>query len=88
MCYKIQCFQSIPVHFEALEGMSVQHLQTFLLNEVPVGVYATNNQTTTITGPLFLENAIVIGNVTVENNETKSFLEKIYSEGVRKHGAE
>lgn len=76
------------MHFEALEGMSVPHLQTFSLNEVPVGVYATNNQTTTITSPLFLENALVMGNVTVENNETKSFIEKLYSEGVRKHGVE
>lgn len=68
--------------------MSVQHLQTFSLNEVPVGIYATNNPNTTITSPLFLENATVIGNVTIENNETKSFLEKLHSEGVRKHGFE
>ncbi|XP_060516237.1 uncharacterized protein LOC132695789 [Cylas formicarius] len=61
--------QTIPVHFEATQGMKVSHLETIRLNDIPMSNFALNREETGLKGRLYFENTIVKGNITTNKSD-------------------
>ncbi|CAG9759594.1 unnamed protein product [Ceutorhynchus assimilis] len=80
--------QEIPIHFEATNGISVTHLYTKTLNEIPVEIFALNTNNSKIQGPLLFENVTVHGNVTMNDNTSNIFgLKKLADDAVKNDGS-
>ncbi|XP_030756290.1 uncharacterized protein LOC115882382 [Sitophilus oryzae] len=77
--------QSIPVHFEALNGISIPHLTTIFLDNISLNNFAINRKNESLKGPLSFENAYFAGNVTLNETIPKKQidLKKLSKEGVR-----
>uniref|UniRef100_A0AAR5PVR9 VWFD domain-containing protein n=1 Tax=Dendroctonus ponderosae TaxID=77166 RepID=A0AAR5PVR9_DENPD len=80
--------QTIPTQLEAQKGITVPHLQTKYLNNVPMERFAVNSNKTQIKGPLVFKNATVYGNVVLHKTAiTQSFnLSKLAFEAVKNDG--
>ncbi|XP_066158230.1 reticulocyte-binding protein homolog 2a [Euwallacea fornicatus] len=79
--------QEIPVHLEAMDGVSVSHLNTNFINDVPISNFAVNNNDTEIKSRLVFENVTVNGDVLMNDQFNKSVnLTSLISETVRNDG--
>ncbi|KAL1493109.1 hypothetical protein ABEB36_011235 [Hypothenemus hampei] len=78
--------QTIPGNLQALKGITVSHLKTKNINDVPIERFSKNNAST-IKGTFYFENVTVTGNITLNNLTNDSFNpEKLALESVFKNG--
>ncbi|XP_066248865.1 uncharacterized protein fs(1)M3 [Euwallacea similis] len=79
--------QQIPVYLEAMNGVSVPHLNTNFINEVPMLNFAVNSNETEIKSRLVFKNITVNGDILVNNQNKQLFnLTSLVSETVRNDG--